>query len=303
MPRYSHFGLYFTPEQVQSARKNQSREPLAGAWAALNNLHPAEPLAAAVADGLRWRFQDAAGETAAATLLKGTGLSGGGDYLTALMEAVALAQAAELVRDHPAFAPHAESWLHTFSERVALLNLPPAGTGFVESLWLGLVNLLTGIVLQDDTRFGMGETVFRQTIRDEVRPEGYLPRAVEGGDGGSLWRQILSAGALTLMAEAAAHVDVDLWNVESRGISAITAASYSLYYFYYPTQWRWDTMSEEQAKPLFREWGGFIEIAHRRTRLRDIQLLMDELRPFNNPYMGGLTTLSHGQAARRGLFG
>ena len=304
MPRYSHFGLYFTPEHVQSVNKNPSREPFAGALAALQTLHPDAPLAATIADGLRGRIlNDAdAGARAVTHLMNGAGLSGNGDYLSALMDGAALAQAAELLRDHPAFAPHLDGWLSVFAERVAQLNLTPEGAGFVEHVWLGLVNLLAGIVLEDDARFEMGESVFRQTIRDEIRPQGFLPRAVEGEDGGSLWRQLLAAGALTLMAEAAAQVGVDLWSVDSRGISTITAAAYSLYYYYYPTQWRWDTLTEEQAKPLFKQWGGFIEIVNRRAQLRDVKILLDEQRPFFNPYMGGLTTLTHAPA-RRGLFG
>lgn len=305
MPRYAHFGLYFTPAQVESASKHRTHAPYAAAWTALDTLQPSDPIAAAVIQGLRWRFQDdaEAGEEAVRKLLNGIGLEGGGDYLTALWSGAALAHTVELVRDHPAFAAHTSPWMNRFAERIDQLNLTPNNAGFVDHIWLGLVNLLAGIVLEDDRRFEQGTAIFQKTIREDVRPEGYLPRAVEGHDGGSLWRQLLASGALVLMAEAAAHVGVDLWNVESRGISVITAASYSLYYYYYPDQWRWDPMNEELARPLFQEWSGFIEIANRHARLRDVRLMLDELRPFFNPAAGGLTTLSHCEPPRRGLFG
>lgn len=305
MPRYTHFGLYFTPTHVQKAQKARSNEPLQSAWSALETLQPPDPLGQTMTDGLRWRFlaDTAAGERAAALVANGVGLNRSKGVLEALLETAGLAQAAELLHDHPAFTAYQARWLAQFGQHMDALNETMEGADFVETIWLGLVNLLAGIVLEDDARFEAGAAVYRQVILNDVRPEGFLPRAVEGGDGGSLLRQLLASGALTLMAEAASHVGVDLWSIESRGISAVTAASYTLYYYYYPDQWRWDVMTEAQAKPLFQTWSSFIEITHQHAGLRDVKLMLNELRPYFNPVMGGLTTLSHGAPARRGLFG
>jgi hypothetical protein len=105
-----------------------------------------------------------------------------------------------------------------------------------------------------------------------------------------------------LMAEATSHIGIDLWGYSARGVSVVTAASYLLYYYYYPDQWRWDTIAEVEAKYLFEENGAFLEILNRRTRPKDLKLLLDELRPIYN-LPGGQTTLTHGLPARKGLFG
>jgi hypothetical protein len=221
----------------------------------------------------------------------------------ALAAAITLAQGFELVRDHPAWSPDSQSaWSGRFAGLGDFLNRQPETITLVERIWIGLLNVAVGIVLEDETRLQAGADVYRQVIDNDIRPEGYLTLAVEGGDGGSLWRQMLAVGGLVLTAEAAAHVGLDLWNYTSRGISVVTAASYLIYYYYYPDQWRWDTLTEADTKQLFKEHGGFLEMVNRHARPKDIKLLFDDLRPFYNLTGGGLTTLSHALSARRGLF-
>ena len=159
-------------------------------------------------------------------------------------------------------------------------------------------------MLDANDRFEAGCEVFRHTI-EQVRPEGYLPAAVEGEDEASFHRQFFVVAALVCMAEAAGHAGVDLWNYNYRGISVITAAAYITYYYYYPTQWRWATIAEEPAKALFKDAGSFLEMVNRHARPHDLKLLLEEQRPLFNSALGGLTTLTHAQAAkeRRGLFG
>ncbi|MEO8609643.1 MAG: alginate lyase family protein [Chloroflexota bacterium] len=308
MTNFQHFGLYFTHEHVQNARKNQEREPFQAAWAYLSkqDIQPGT-LAAIQWNGLRYRFDEnaPAGEQAVIDLQTGIGLDVDGSQsdFDALAAAITLAQCFELVRDHPAWTPGAKNaWSGRFAGLGDFLNRQPETITLVERIWIGLLNVAVGIVLEDETRLQAGADVYRQVIDHEIRPEGYLPLAVEGDDGGSLWRQMLAVGGLVLTAEAASHVGLDLWNYTSRGISVVTAASYLIYYYYYSDQWRWDTLVEADAKQLFKEHGAFLEIVNYHARPKEIKLLFDDLRPFYNLTGGGLTTLSHALAARRGLF-
>jgi hypothetical protein len=309
MTSFQHFGLYFTLEHVQNARKNRDREPFQTAWALLGEqaMQPGT-LAAIQWNGLRYRFEDnlEAGEQAVIDLQTGIGLDVDGSLsdFDALASVITLAQCFELVRDHPAWTSEAQSaWSERFAGLGDFLNRQPETITLVERIWGGLLNVAVGIVLEDETRLQTGAEVYRQVIDHEIRPEGFLPLAVDGADGGSLWRQMLAVGGLVLTAEAAAHVGLDLWSYTSRGISVITAASYLIYYYYYADQWRWDTLVEADAKQLFKEHGAFLEMVNHHARPKDIKLLFDELRPLYNLTGGGLTTLSHALAARRGLFG
>ena len=159
------------------------------------------------------------------------------------------------------------------------------------------------MVLEDETRLAAGADIYRETISHDVRPEGYLPLIVEGEDGGSLYRQLRAVEALVLTAEAAAHVGLDLWGFNARGVSVITAAAYMTYYYYYPASWRWDAIAEPDAKALFKSHSAYVEMVNYHAVQKDLQLLLKELRPLYSPPAGGLTTLTHGSPPRRGLFG
>jgi hypothetical protein len=308
MTNFQHFGLYFTAEHVQNARKNREREPFTAAWAFLGeqNVQPGT-LAAIQWNGLRYRFDDdsQAGEQAVIDLQTGIGLDVDGSLsdFDALASAITLAQCFELVHDHPFWTPESQTaWSGRFAGLGDFLNRQPETITLVERIWGGLLNVALGIVLEDEVRLQAGVDVYRQVIDNDIRPEGFLPLAVEGSDGGSLWRQMLAVGGLVLTAEAAAHVGLDLWSYTLRGISVVTAASYLIYYYYYPDQWRWDTLAEANTKQLFKEHGAFLEMVNHHARPKDIKLLFDELRPLYNLTGGGLTTLSHALSARRGLF-
>ncbi len=313
MPNYSHYGLYFNAQQVLQAQQKREREPLKTAWAFFDQ--PDTPIHDLLWDALHYRLnnQQQAGEAAAVVLQEGAGLKATQTRFEALTSAVMLAHAYELVRDHEAFSDEAQAaWRSRFAQRVDRLSgeMPtesdaetPHPEQFVEYIWLGLLHLVAGIVLEDDAHFEAGVDIYHDIIDHHVRPEGYLPHAVEGENGGSLERQLLAVNALVLMAEAAKQVGLNLWDYSSRGISVITAASYGIYYYYYPEQWRWDTVNEEQAKALYKIYGGFCEIVNIHTPLRDSKMMLDELRPLYNPICGGLTTLTHGLRLKKGLFG
>lgn len=310
---YTHYGLYFTPDHVQSALKDAEREPFKSAWSFLANYpygdHP-DSSATLILNGFGYRLGGGLdpGEEAVLALQSGFGLDPSA-YPTpfdALAGAVTLAQAVELVRDHPLWTHDSLTrWLADYAHLADQLQPLPDGSTIVEQLWLGLLNLVSGIVLENDEYFAAGVETFQQAVQHDIRPEGYLPRAVEGEDGGTLQRDFFSVMALVGMAEAAAHVGLDLWSYQSRGISVSTAAAYLTYYYFYPDQWRWDTMTEAVARPLYKNNGAFFEMVNRRARPRDLKLLLEEQRPLFTPSLGGLTTLTHGLPAkeRRGLFG
>jgi len=311
MPNFQHCGLYFTPNHIQAAHENVNREPIQSAWMFLSTQDLEDSVtndSQLILHAYRYRLSNNhdSGEQVVQALLSGYGLNLDNypTYFDALAGGVILAHAAELVRNHPGFAPRFVEWQTHYVNFVDILQQTPEGSHVVDHIWLGFLNLVSGIVLDAGDRFEVGCEVFRNTI-GQIRPEGYLPAAVEGGDEGSLQRQFFVVGALVCMAEAAAHAGVDLWNYNFRGISVATAAAYITYYYYYPTQWRWATLAEEPAKALFKDAGSFLEIVYRHARPHDLKLLLEEQRPLFNAALGGLTTLTHAVPVkeRRGLFG
>jgi len=189
--------------------------------------------------------------------------------------------------------------------RINALSTNPYKESFVENLWMAALVLCAGIVLERDEIFTIGIDIYKDTIDNDIRPQGHMPRAIEGGHGGALYRQIAAAAALAAMAEAAGQVGVDLWGYESRGVSATTAGIYPVYYFYTTEKWVWDKdVPVEDVQAWFRQFGGYLEFIKRRTGLRDLNPVLQEMRPLFTPLVGGLTTLTHGVVLRRrGLFG
>jgi alginate lyase len=301
-----HFGLYFTQEHVTLAHQQMDQQPFQAAWHMLEDREQTG-IAAAQWYGLRYRFNQnqAEGEQAIKALSDSISapLNDDAIYLDAVTDTLTLAHAFEMVRDHLAFFPTAQDeWLRAYAARISLLDQLPYQTTYTEQLWQGALNLISGIVLEDETRFQTGVGVYQAAIRESIHPEGYVREAVEGKDGGSLLRHVLSIAALSLMAEASWHVGLDLWNYTYRGVSVITAGAYAVYYYYYPDKWRWDTGVSTDP---FLHYGGFLEMLHRHSRLKAMKEMLDDLRPVYDPRTGGLTTLTHGvvSVSKRGLFG
>lgn len=304
-----HYGLYFTPEHIQLARRERNQEPFLSAWLYLRDR---EQSGAAEAQwcGLRYRCSDDhdAGEAAIRLLEKFTDdeRSTANTYLEAIFETLILAQTFEMVRDHPAFeADDRKRWLDFFSARLSTLENSAEKDTHTEQLWMSLLTLVAGIVLENEAFMQSSVEVFKRSVTEDIRPQGFIPKAVDGKDGGSLYRQILSASALVLMAEAASHAGLDLWEYSVRGVSVVTGAMYPIYYFYTPEKWQWDEgISVEEAQNLFRQYGGYLEMLYRRTRHKDLKLLLQDLRPVYDPRAGGVTTLTHGVIEKkRGLLG
>lgn len=303
-----HCGLYFTQEHIRQAQHERGSEPYLSAFL---YLHDREQQGAAAAQwlGLRYRFEaDEHAGTAAVTTLIGCidePLTADLTYLDAVAETMLLAQSFELLRDHPAWNPGDQAaWLERFQARVNDLSTSPYKDTQVENLWMAALVMMAGILLEREDIFNVSVEVYKHTIETDISPRGHIPKAVEGQDGGGLYRQILSVSALVLMAEAAAHCGVDLWGYNFRGVSVTTAAIYPIYYFYTPERWTWDAgITQDEAQMLFRRYGGYLEILNRRTGFKDLKPLLEDLRPIYDPRGGGLTTLTHGQPVKkRGLF-
>ncbi len=307
----NHCGLYFTEEHVRQAQGARDSEPYLSAYLFLHEREQ-RGIAAAQWYGLRYSFDDNAdaGERAVEKLADciDEPLSDDLPYLDGIAETLMLAQSFELTRDHPAWSAEAQTrWLNLFQDRVNQFSGSPYNDTQVENLWLAALALASGIVLERDDIVRVGVEVFQRTIDQEISPRGHMLKAVEGKDGGSLYRQILSASALVLMAEAASHYGIDLWSYNNRGVSVVTTAVYPIYYFYTPEKWRWDEgISVDETQLLFRRCGGYLEMLYRQTGYKDLKPLLEDLRPIYDPHGGGLTTLTHGiplKPKRRGLFG
>lgn len=298
MPKFQHDGLFFGDNPIQTARKDRDRAPFTAAWAFLEGSAPSDSIAAMVWHGFRARLLEDADSLASAITALNTLIESPTADFAALETTIALAQTYELVRGQATDT----AWENRFASRIDMLNAQ-SSDALVDSIWLGLVNLTAGILLEDETRLDAGVATYHHIIEHEVRPEGYLPRAVEPADGSTLARQLLSVQALVLMTEAAAQIGVDLWAFNSRGISVTTAGAYCIYYYYYPEKWPWETMTREVSAPLYRDHGGFFEMLNHAKRPKDLKLMLDEQRPFFNPTGGGLTTLTHGLGAKKGFFG
>jgi hypothetical protein len=297
-----HVGLYFTETHIAAARKEH--KALDMAWSQLAELQPQDDIEAVLLAGFRYRFDDNcnAGMLAAQTLIPVLLRVGEGDnLLEQCMRLAALAQGYEML--HPLLDDEQRAqWKAAFAARGQALG---AGTKYHEQVWRAALNVIAGVVLEDEAQFEAGAEVYRRVVREDIRPDGYIQGAVDGRDGESFLRHIVSTQALVLMAEAAKQVEVDLWGVEQRGVSVVTAAAYPLYYYYYPQKWRWDEgLSIDAAQRIFRTHGGFLEMVYCRRPLRDMGMLLQEWRPVWDARGGGLTTLTHsGVVARKGLFG
>ncbi len=308
--KMNHGGLYFTSEQVREAIHHREREPFKTAFDRMN-ADAFTGSAAVVRAGFLWKFtQNAeAGAAALYPLQTLTAETPAPDrsLIDTISETVALAQAFEMLRDHPASEPSLQTrWLEAFAARREWLSAQGDRAGYVETLWMALLNMAAGVVMDQPKLLRDQIPFFEMTIGDDVRPQGFIPKAVEGSDGGSVIRQVRAASALILMAELAAvsGENIDLWGYSVRGVSAVTAAVYAIYYFYVAAKWKWDiAITPEHVQDVFKQHGGYLEIVYRRTQLKDVKTVLTDLRPMWDAFGGGYTTITHAPAPRRGLFG
>lgn len=311
-----HCGLYFTQAHIKTVQDQQKSEFYAPLWALLQHQTKLTPLDNALWNGFRYRFL--ADETAAGhsvTFLKAQAPAwSDGPYLEAIGYTLAQAQCFEMVRDHATWGEDSTAWLAVFRAHVAALNV--TGLDYVEAIWLNTLNLVAGIVLEDEGVFMQAVSVLEAVISADIHPEGYIPKAIASpinpheGDGDSLLRMLLTCQALILSAEAASHAGVDVWAFNRRGVSVLTPLPYLLYYYYFPEKWRWEksaVQDYDDVQAMYQRRAGFWEMAQRQAQSRDRTTLLDSLRPVFDPFGGGFTSLSHGGPVRKkrlgGLFG
>ena len=322
--KIEHFALYFSQNQLETAlkeRENQASLQTAWQWllaaegdlilerkAKDKNSEPEKvykpklsPLGTAIESAFRYRFLDdsAAGEKAWNYLQ--SSLSEKASLFDMLSEAVAAAHLAEML--HPLVT---QDWRESYGEWTA--NLLQAEANPLESLWQIALSSVSGVVLEDEARVEAGAEQFRKAVDEQIHPEGYLKPLVEGAkDAPKVFHEmLLGLGALSLAAEAGEHLGLKLWNYERRDVGLNTAASYLVYYYYYPDKWRWGTgLTETDTQAFFTEHGAFIEMLTSHVNPRGVELLLEEQRPFFSPILGGLTTLSHfkTEKRKRGFFG
>ena len=301
-----HFGLYFTDKDHQQIYKNKQHEPIQSAWNALLQKNQMTVLPQAHWNALRYRLtEDEAAGVRAVEALTDFRYPDSDELFDAIRGLLAVAHIFEMVRDHPAFDTERDNWLKAFSASVDTINQQSNQADDLTRLWLGTLQIVAGIVLESKELFQQGEESYRRGV-NQIHPEGYVREVadIEGGHG--YLRQALAVSALSLMAEAALHAGVDLWAYHNRQVSVTTAATYLLYYTYYPEKWRWSgTLTADDTKQVMAEHGAFIEIVHRRFPLRSIENLLEDHRPMFDVYGGGLTTLTHAAVIkkRRGWFG
>jgi hypothetical protein len=302
-----HYGLFLGLDHIAQARSHATREPFQAAFEA--SKRPIMGWAASVQNkALRYRFAEDQSAGLDAVMALGRDFTGdlpvNAPYLLAVAETIMTAHAFEMVRDHPMNRDVLKTqFLSTFGSRVSLLADVSHELSYVESLWRGLLMLAAGVVLEHETIFEEGVTIFHHAVKYDINPRGYI-EPVLGGTPGSMERSVQAVSALVLMAEAAAQANVKLWHYEVRGVSVMTAAMYPVYYFYVTDKWTWETISPDEVQTIFRRHGGYLEMVNRRAQPRDFKPVLDDLRPIYDPWAGGWTTLTHGvPVKRRGLFG
>lgn len=309
MTQFTHYGLFFTEGHVQRAQKNRNKAPFATAFALLDAPHE-NINAEMLLNGYRYRLgNNMAGEQARDMLAGWIQNASSETIMDALQQALLTGQVIELIRPLLSDTPHIRQWYEHVRQYIDYQT-----DHLQELLWQGVLMMTIGIIDEQEQMIQQAVTRYQTAIDDWLHPEGYMPHIIDKDDETTNFRhQIQATQALALMAEMAKHIGIDLYGYNKRGVSVLTACAYPLYYYFYPEKWRWsgdpkrasDGIPEETAKTIFKAHIGFIEIIadHYKPPLKAIQMILDDLRPCFDPLGGGLTTLTHAPAPRRGLFG
>lgn len=318
-----HFGLYFGHTAVNDALENKEKDDdlrsafqwlMANTGDVVREYKPkkGEPiiqhkpdldtLGKLIEAGLRYRFlgDDERGTQAAAELA--SGIHAEGKLRHQLMHLIASAQAFELL--HPLMVDTArKQWADNFAQASqSLLNAPKPA--YNDKLWQITLQIVAGIVLEDEVLFTSGVDAFKQVIHTDIHPDGYIRPAVEAQTAKTFMSMTQAVTALTLAAEAATQAGVNLWDYEHREVSVNTPVSYLMFYYFYPERWHWyENLTEEHTHTAFDTYGAFIEIAASHRNPRGVELFLDEHRPLFSTVAGGLTSLTHFETKRRKKFG
>lgn len=301
----THYALYFNAEQTANAQKNAKRAPLKAAFEKFNRMMPLDLHEAAVLYSQQWRINgdNAAAQKAVALLPNLINAPPSDDLYRNAAAFAALVQAFESLRGDTMPAADEGRIVDALRERIHIINQQP-GADYAAEAWRALANTAAGVALADETLFARGTEAYRAVIDHDIHPDGYLPKVVESPNG--YFEMLLTVQALTLNAEAARHAGLDLWRYNNRGVSIVTAALYTLYYYFYPEKWKWgEHLTLEEVQPFFKSHGAYLEMLnlHIGRPTKAIDLILDDQRPLFDTFGGGMTTLTHAPMIRRGLFG
>lgn len=299
----NRIALTFNKQHILATQAKDDSEHIASAFDFLTQTQDENPLVSAYKLGLRHRFMNDTGSgERAIDLIKEANPNHADSYLQAIRQTLAWLNVIEMVNELPAWADIKSTWYRdTLPPILDDLNHPPDSATLLDKFWLGALNIGAGIVLDDESIFAVGQATYEDAVANHIHPEGYLKGLVDEEEAtNTFYKQVSGTAALTLMAEMAEHAEVDLWSLNNRGVTTITAGAYTVYYFYYPEKWKWeDGLKAETVEAIMKDEGAFIEIIHRRNPLRAIEQLFEDLRPMFSVYAGGLTTLTHGTSAPR----
>lgn len=289
-------GLFFGAEDLQLARQRRHDPAIRDALSVLDAPAP-QPLDAAYLAALRNLFDDDAESAAAAA--QGVQNAALNAELARTRDGcrmlIGWLSVISMLRRHPSWPTLRQRYAGLYSDSIVTLT---GADDALDALWLGALQLAVGVVFADESALESGAEVYRHAVQSVIHPEGYLrgiadiPEAADG-----YAAQVSGTCALALMAEMAAQTDRDLWSVNNRGVTPVTATTYLHFYYFYPEKWIWGAgLTRDQTEAVLRRDGAFIEMVNRRFPLRGIEILLAELRPFFSPLAGGLTTLTHGAA-------
>ena len=309
MTQFTHYGLFFTEEHLQRAQKNKGKAPFKAAWEFLSIPHE-DTNTETLLNGYRYRLGDTqAGENAYQNVMNWLENEALHHDLSDVRLALLMGQTLELIRPHENSTNLIRRWADRAHHQLTSVddNRPHA------QLIKAVLQMAIGIINEDEESVNAVCGVYRDTI-DNLHPEGYITQIVEqDNESTNFDYQMQATQSLALLAEMAKHIGIDLYSYNKRGVSVTTACAYPLYYYFYPEKWRWsgdpkrasEGITEETAKTIFTNHIGFIEIIadHYKPPLKAIQMILDDVRPCLDPFGGGLTTLTHAPAPRRGLFG
>ena len=289
-------GLYFGAEHLQLARQNRDDEVIRAAAQLLDRrMH--ESLDIAYLAALRYQYSDnEASAIVAAQLLRQADLD---SALAREQEGCKLLlgwlSVFSMLRQHQSWSKLLPQYDALYSAATAALR---ESDDPLDELWRGALQLAVGIVFDQEQARQNGTAIYGHAVQDVIHPEGYLRGIADSHDGpGGYAAQVSGTCALVLMAEMAAQIGLDLWSVDNRGVTPVTATTYLIFYYFYPEKWIWSTgVTRDETEAVVRREGAFIEMVNRRYPLRGVEHLLDDLRPLFSPIAGGLTTLTHGAA-------
>ncbi len=313
--QYTHYGLIFTAQDVTNAQTHRAQAPYAGAWAQFESLSTdthtlSIPYQHSLYNALRWRLLNDV--EAGARALESLPMVW--EYLCFVPNPIDVwvlgrfgaIQTYECLRDHPAYEPK----LHDpFKEMVYewIREGFPTEQVTVKNAWWALVKMAAGVAFEDSELI---ETTAIEIcgLIDTIHPAGYIPSVIQTkpDDTANFRYTVSTIHALTLAAEVALHVGIDLWAHQKRTVSLMTTAFYPLYYYYYPEKWKWaEGLTFEMAQGAIRQARGYLEIVNRRRpNVHAVNMILKELRPVINVSGGGALTLTHNPAPppKRGWF-